>query len=218
MGALFLLDAITTAGQDWWALIPGCILLGIAATIWLALRDIRGEWIGSLMLFSIGLPFLLIYLIKRGTFWWALIPGGVLIVVAVIPLLTLGVRGEVIGTFVMWVIALPFFIVYLANRQQWWALIPGGTLLVIGLMPLLVVGGLREQFVGGIFFVGLAAVFGLLYLLNLGQPHMFWAVYPAAILFAIGIGVMAFGQNWWPLILIALGAVLLLRAILPRRG
>jgi hypothetical protein len=217
LGILFLLDAITTTGRDWWALIPGCILIGVAATIWLGEREVQGEWLGSLMLFSIGLPFLLIYLIKRGTFWWALIPGGVMVVVAVVPLLTLGVRGEIISAFVLWVIALPFLIVYLANRQQWWALIPAGTLFVIGLMPLLTLGGLREQFVGGLFFIGLAAVFGLLYLLNLGQSHMFWAVYPAAILFAIGLGVMAFGQNWWPLILIAVGLVLLLRGMLPRR-
>ena len=271
LGLLFLLDAITTRGQDWWALIPGCILLGIAATIWLAElpdRAVRDEVIGSVMLFSIGLPFLLIFLLKRGTFWWALIPGGIMTVLAAIPILTLGVRGEaigsfvmwaiglgfivvylanrqhwwalipggimlvlgviplltlvtrgeVIGTFVMWAIAAPFFVVYVLNRQQWWALIPGGVLFVIGLMPLLATTQLHGQFIAGVFFIGLAGVFGLLYLVNVGKPDMFWPVYPAAVLLAVGIGVMAFGQNWWPLILIALGVVLLLRSILPRRA
>ena len=270
LGVLFVLDAITTRGEDWWALIPGCILLGIAGTIWLVElpgQRVPDEVAGSLMLFSIGLPFLLIYAIKRGTYWWALIPGGIMTVIAfipiltlsvpgevigsfvlwaiglpfivvylvnrrnwwalipggimlaigVIPILTLGVRGEAIGTYVMWVIALPFIVVYLLNRQHWWALIPGGTLFVIGLMPLLVVLRVQEQFIGGIFFVGLAAVFGLLYLVNLGNPHMLWPVYPAAALFTVGLGVMAFGQNWWPLILIGLGAILLIRSVLPRR-
>ena len=217
LGLLFLLDAITTLGEDWWALIPGCVLLGVATTIWLGQQAVKSEWIGSLMLFSIALPFLLIYVIKRGSFWWALIPGGIMTVIAVIPILTLGVRGEAIGTFVMWAIAFAFIIVYLANRRNGWALIPGGVMFVVGLMPLLALSQLPGQFLGGIFFVGLAAVFGLIYLINLQDPQMHWAIYPAAVLLAVGIGVMAFGQNWWPLVLIALGAVLLIRAVWPRR-
>jgi hypothetical protein len=85
-------------------------------------------------------------------------------------------------------------------------------------MPLLAVSRVLPQFIGGLFFVGLAAVFGLIYLLNLRDPQMFWAVYPAGVLLAIGVGVMAFGQNWWPVVLIALGVLLLARALLPRRG
>ena len=267
LGLLFLLDAITTLGKDWWAFIPGCVLLGVAATTWLEQQPIKGEWIGSLMLFSIALPFLLIYVIKRGSFWWALIPGGiltvigvipiltlgvpgevvgtfvlwaigipfivvylvnrknwwalipggVLIAIGVIPILTLGVRGEAIGTFVMWVIALGFLIVYLANRKNWWALIPGGVMFVVGLMPLLALTQLPGQFIGGVFFVGLAAVFCLIYLINLKDPEMHWAIYPAAVLLAVGIGVMILGQNWWPLVLIGLGAALLIRAIWPHK-
>jgi hypothetical protein len=37
------------------------------------------------------------------------------------------------------------------------------------------------------------------------------------VLLAVGIGVMILGQNWWPLVLIALGAVLLIRTIWPRQ-
>ena len=126
VGVLFLLDFITAPSQDWWALIPGCVLLGVAATIMLAEREVKGEWVGSVMLFSIALPFLLIYLVKRGDFWWALIPGGIMLFIAIIPILTLGVRGEAIGTFVLWAIALPFWVVYLINRRNWWAIIPAG--------------------------------------------------------------------------------------------
>jgi hypothetical protein len=36
-------------------------------------------------------------------------------------------------------------------------------------------------------------------------------------LLAVGIGVMAFGQNWWPLALVALGVVLLIRSLFPGR-
>ena len=215
LGVLFLLDFLTAPGDDWWAIIPGCVLLGVAATIYLGDRETRGEWIGSLVMFSIGLPFLLIYVVKRGSFWWAIIPGGIMTVLAVIPILTLGVSGEIISAFVMWVIALSFWVIYLANRRNWWAIIPGGVMIVIGLMPLLS-NRLPGTFVGGIFFIGLAAVFGLVYLLNRRDPQMIWAIYPAGVLLAIGIGVMAFGQNWWPLVLIALGVVVLIRAVLRR--
>ena len=68
---------------------------------------------------------------------WTFILGGIMTVLAVISILTTGVSGEIIGTFVMWVIALPFWAVYLANRRNWWAIIPSGVMVVIGLMPLL---------------------------------------------------------------------------------
>jgi len=216
LGLVFLLDFATAPDRDWWALIPGCVLLGVAATIYLGSREVRGEWIGSLMLVSIGLPFLLIYLFKRASFWWALIPGGIMVVVAIIPILTLGVSSDVVGAFVIWMIALPFWVVYLANRRNWWAIIPAGTMTVIGLMPLLSFSRVPGQFIGGVFFIGLAAVFGLIYLLHVRDPQMLWAVYPAAALFAVGVGIVAFGQNWWPLVIVALGVVLLIRAILPR--
>jgi hypothetical protein len=267
LGLLFLLDAVTTKGEDWWALIPGCVLLGVAATIWLSELRVKGEYAGSVMLFSIALSFLLIYLVKRGTFWWALIPGGIMLAVAVIPILTLNVPGEVIGTFVMWaigipfivvylinrknwwalipggvmmavgvipiltlstrdevigafvlwVIAAPFIVVYLANRQNWWALIPGGVLFVMGFMPLLASVDVPGPIIAGVFFIGLAAVFGLLYLVNRGKPDMFWPVYPATVLLAVGLGVMVFGENWWPLVLIALGVLFLIRTLFPGR-
>ena len=49
VGVLFLLDVISTRGNDWWALIPGCVSLGIAATIYLAERHVPDEWAGSAM-------------------------------------------------------------------------------------------------------------------------------------------------------------------------
>ena len=216
LGLLFLLVFLTAPADDWWAAIPGCVLLGVGTATYLDTLPIPVEWGGSAVLFSIGLPFLLIYLVKRGSFWWALIPGGIMTALAVIAILSLRVPGEVVGALVLWLIALAFWIVYGVNRRNWWAIIPAGTMTVIGLMPLLSLNDVPAQFIGGAFFVGLSAVFGLIYLLNRRDPQMFWPVYPAAVLFAVGIGVAVFGQNWWPLVLVALGVFLLVRALLPR--
>lgn len=216
LGLLFLLVFLTAPAENWWAAIPGCVLLGVGMATYLDTRPIQNEWGGSAVLFSIGLPFLLIYLVKRGSFWWALIPGGIMTALAVITILALRVRGEVVGTLVLWLIALAFWIVYAANRRDWWAIIPAGTMTVLGLMPLLSLSDVSAQFIGGVFFVGLSAVFGLIYLVNRRDPQMFWPVYPAGVLFAIGIGLLVFGQNWWPLVLVALGVFLLIRAVLPR--
>ena len=69
-------------------MIPGCIMLGLAVMILNSENKFISDALASaLFMFSIGLPFLLIYLVDR-RLWWALIPGGVLCLIAVITLLT----------------------------------------------------------------------------------------------------------------------------------
>lgn len=220
LGALFLLNFITDPAQ-WWSLIPGCILLGMGLVVYLGVRgDVAGELMGSLVLFSVGLPFLLIFVLQyaRGQkeFWWALIPGGILVFVGLAVLLTARLPGEAIASVIMLGIALPFWGIFLANRREnWWALIPGGILLVVGAVPLVTLATQSPNVIGGAFFLGLAAVFGLMYVLNLGGQGSQWTAYPALGLLAIGISVAAFGQYWWPVILILGGVLLLVRALRP---
>src|SRR5512138_1259527 len=83
LGVIFLVTFITDRRQ-WWALIPGFIMLGVAFMTWNAEAEFMPDTqAGALFLFSIGLPFLLIYLVDR-RLWWALIPGGVLTVIALL--------------------------------------------------------------------------------------------------------------------------------------
>lgn len=218
LGVLFLLNFVTAAEQ-WWSLIPGCILLGLGIAIFVLERgSAPGELGGGLILFSIGLPFLLIYVTQaargRKDFWWALIPGGILTVLAGVVVLSLRAPGEIVGALVLWGIALPFLVVYLSNRREhWWALIPGGVMLMVGLMPLLALVTGSPNVIGGVFFLGLAAVFGLIYALNPSGDDRAWAIYPAAVFLAVGVGVAILGSNWWPVVLIGLGVLLLLRAL-----
>lgn len=218
LGLLFLLNFIT-ALDEWWALIPGCILIAIAVVIFLEQRgDVPEETSGVLILLGVGLPFLLIYISQtlRGKkdFWWALIPGGILVAIATVVFIAPRVSGEVIGAIVLWLVALPFLIVYLSNRpRNWWAFIPGGILLVMGAAPLLTLTGLSSNWLGGIFFLGLALVFGLIYALHTGSRETAWAIYPAGGLLVLAVSVVLLGANLWPLALIAIGLALLVRAV-----
>jgi hypothetical protein len=75
--------------EQWWAVIPGGVLLSIAAFLGLD-AIFRGEGIVGIMFIGMGLTFVLLaYLPKpEGRMDWALIPGGILLLMGVIFLAT----------------------------------------------------------------------------------------------------------------------------------
>lgn len=86
-GAVFLHAFLADRGS-WWAAIPGFALVGLAATsAWETLAP-RGyeEQGGALLLVGIGLGFLAVYLSEHAR-WWAVIPGGAILSVAVVAFL-----------------------------------------------------------------------------------------------------------------------------------
>jgi hypothetical protein len=73
--------------RQWWALIPGMTMCGIAVGVGLeGANVISDEAVGGVIVGGIGLGFLSIYLVDRRQ-WWALIPGGILGTIAVFLLL-----------------------------------------------------------------------------------------------------------------------------------
>ncbi len=102
---------------------------------------------------------------------------------------------------------------------EWRAAIPAGVLTVVGVLL-----GFQERLseLGwlALFFLGLAVVFGLLYLVRAGQPDSRWAAIPAAALALLGVVtlVSAIGPTsevlkWWPVLLLVGGLGLLLGAL-----
>jgi hypothetical protein len=116
-------------------------------------------------------------------------------------------------------LGLGFWVVYLVRRVYWWAIIPGGVLFTLAL-----VAGLSETMAGNaggwVFFLGLSATFGLVYLLPTKEGRMTWALYPAVALLAMAMLVMAaMGQVvnlLWPAALILAGVYMVYRTLRPR--
>lgn len=106
-------------------------------------------------------------------------------------------------------IGLGFVAVYVEQRSSWWALIPGGVLITLGIVAVVDETG-RGADGGALFFLGLAATFGLLYLLP--DVRQRWAIYPALAAVALAVVTLSTADGWiLPIALIALGAYLLLR-------
>jgi signal transduction histidine kinase len=157
LGLIFLGTFITDR-QQWWALIPGCILLGVALLIVNGQNEfIPAQQAGALFLFSIGLPFLLIYLVDR-RMWWVLIPGGVLSIIALIAFLTGGqVSGQAIAAIMFFGLALVFALVRFATRSNpymGWATWVAIILAVIGAL-VLITGPQAAALVGPAILIGL---------------------------------------------------------------
>jgi hypothetical protein len=136
-GAIFLYMFLTNRA-NWWAIIPGFALLGLAALI--ALDEffprVGNALGGAIFLGGIGLAFWVIYLQKR-EHWWAIIPGGVLFTLALIAGLSPIYEGPAMGGVFFLGLGLTFGLLYFVPIPQGrmkWALIPAAVLVVMGLL------------------------------------------------------------------------------------
>ncbi len=208
--------------ERWWALIPTWVLSSIAVVVLIA-DSARGEVIGSLVLFSIALPFLMVYLMNR-TRVWALIPGGILAIISLFPLLSTGMEGTLLGAIILFLIALPFFITYAWSLRNWWALIPAGFFATLSLVTLLAGGTetdlARSSLITGAMFGGWSLTFLVLWLRR-GKmervAQLDWARYPTFALASLAVIALFVGaaslRFVWPLLIVALGLLLLISSL-----
>ncbi|MBN1304098.1 MAG: hypothetical protein JXA13_06650 [Anaerolineales bacterium] len=122
-GAVFL---YTFAAGQWWAATPGMAMLGLAGAVFLP-----GDLGGMAFLVSLGIGFWLWYLVRKD-FWWAIIPGGVLITLGLEAGVTDHVPGLDSGVIFFLGLAVTFaLVVWLAKAKwAWW---PAGILAAMGL-------------------------------------------------------------------------------------
>jgi len=132
--AVYLLDR-----NNWWALIPGLVLIALGAIIFLeqVSENAADHWGGAIFLGAIGLSFWLIYLTKTSN-WWAIIPAGVLSSLAVVTLVP--ENWLVSGSIFFIGLALTFAFVYILPKPEGrmkWALYPAAGLLLVGILATL---------------------------------------------------------------------------------
>lgn len=137
-GGLIFLYVFLTDRANWWALIPGFALLGLAGVMVLNQVAPRlGEvWGGALVLGGIGLAFWMIYFTNREN-WWALIPGGVMVTLALVTVVSSVLEGAETGGAFMLGLGLTFGLLSLVRTPEGrmtWALIPAAVFVVIGLL------------------------------------------------------------------------------------
>lgn len=138
-GIIFILVFILN-NKNWWALIPGFILVAIGTIIFMDqnLGVIADQWGGFIFLGLLGCAFLLIYIIHPKN-WWSVIPAGVLLTLGGVSLIP-EERGWLVGGVFFIGMALTFGLVYILPKPAGklkWALYPAGILLILGIASLL---------------------------------------------------------------------------------
>jgi hypothetical protein len=139
VGIAFL-SLLANGRQNWWAVIPGMVLLSLGVLILLGgfapgLADVVG---GAIFLGGISVAFWLVFFLIPQN-WWAIIPAGVLMTLAAVTVIPDTASIETGGIFFLG-LALTFLalaLISVEGKRMTWPLIPGGILLIMGIMLLL---------------------------------------------------------------------------------
>lgn len=174
----------TSGFKQWGWLFPAGVFGGLALITAFAANHVNNPAIASPLFFGLLLPFVAAYLIDRARNWWALIPGGVMLFLALTTLLVDNVRGEWVGAMFLLLFGLAFLGVYLTNRARTWALIVAYVFGVLSIAPMLAAGKEMAAYFGAVFLFAVALPF---YVLYLRSDENWWAIIPAGCLTVVGI-------------------------------
>lgn len=203
-GAAFL-TVFFRSRDNWWAAIPGSVFLGLAAVITVTqLWPGAGDWAGAVLFLFMGAGFGAVYVRERSN-WWALIPCGVMLTLAVVVALPQAFGGMPVAAVLFLGLAATFAALSLVPVHQG----PGPH---AGLQP--GPGSHPDQ----------PAVLP-------GQPgaaepsRMKWPLIPAAVLAALGLifalqatALLTASEFFVPVLLVLAGVALLVYAYRHRAG
>lgn len=181
----FVVAYLIDRSKNWWALIPGGVMLFLGLVTLLVDTTRNDEWIGALFLFMIAVSFLVVYLNDRSRHWWALIPGGITLFLALIVLLSSTVKGEWIGSLFLFAVGLSFFVVYMNNRTRQWALLVAYILFVLSVAPAMAsFGGNTAAYFGPVFLLAVGIPFFIVYFRSEAN---WWAIIPAGVMTTLAV-------------------------------
>jgi len=127
----------------WWAAIPGAALAGAAVVAFMELDPQGvGQWTETASLGVLAIGFWAVYL-RDFDRWWALIPAGVLVTLAVAAALVPIAGGTMTGAILLFGVTITFALVAVlpggASRRRW-AWIPAVATAVVGIVILFAAG------------------------------------------------------------------------------
>jgi uncharacterized membrane protein HdeD (DUF308 family) len=160
IGGLAVYAIYATDRKEKWILIISYVMLAVAGLLTLLEFEVlQDAFVATYVLLAIALPFLLAFLSNREN-WGLLIPAYVLTVIAVmVPLIEIGLLEDImIAAYILFSIAIPFFVVYLRNSSNWWALIPAGILSVIAASFLIAQAAVEYVFAAALIVAGILIV------------------------------------------------------------
>ena len=190
-----LVTYLVSGWKQWGWLFPFGVFGGLAVTVALAVNNVDSAAVGSPLFVGLLIPFAAADLQDRAKNWWALIPGGVMLFLALVTLLVDNVGGEWVGAAFLFLIALSFFIVYLGNRTRMWALLVTYILFVLSIAPALAsFSGNAVAYFGSIVLLAVALPFFVVYFRYADKN--WWAIIPAGVTTTLAI-VATLGTAGW---------------------
>jgi hypothetical protein len=136
-GLAFLTVLLNRPHENWWAIIPSFTFFGLAFVVGEFLPRRLEDLGGAVFLGMIGLSFWVVLLLRR-EHWWAVIPGGTLLSLALAVIVsTLLESSWLTGAVLMVGIGLTFVLVYVRPHPgdaSSWPLYPAGILGAMGLL------------------------------------------------------------------------------------
>lgn len=126
--------------SEWWRLMPAWTLIALAAMSLISVFPaVDPRWIAAMVFLGLAAAFGHIYLLARAERWWAIIPGGFMLVIGLVVGISSQVpSNELLASLLFVGLGGVFFVLYAlgGRRRPWWALIPGSVLVIFGLLVL----------------------------------------------------------------------------------
>jgi hypothetical protein len=188
ISAVALVSYAVSGWKQWGWLFPFGVFGGLAFTVGFAVSGYENAAMASPLFFGLLIPFAAAYLTDRAHNWWALIPGGVMLFLAMTTLLVDNVGGEWVGSLFLFLIGASFLVVYLNNRTRMWALLVAYILGVLSIAPALAsLGGDAAAYFGPVFLFAIALPFYVVYFRPMNQANTWWAIIPAGVMTVLAV-------------------------------